>query len=78
MLINSSHTPAGTIDMLTKFEQLEKIIYQYDSLIEEWLNGNIASLYITDNNKSVHEFSDELRNTALELIFNLKESIPIE
>ena len=59
--------------MLTKFEQLEKIIYQYDALIEEWLNGNIASLYITDDNKSVYEFSDELRNTALKLISNLKE-----
>ena len=59
--------------MLTKFEQLEKIIYQYDSLIEEWLEGNIASLYVTDDNKSAYEFSDELRNTALKLISNLKE-----
>ena len=59
--------------MLTKFEQLEKIIYQYDSLIGEWLDGNIASLYKTDDNKSAYEFSDELRNTVLELISNLKE-----
>ena len=61
------------IDMLTKFEQLEKIIYQYDSLIDEWLNGNISSLYETADNKSAYEFSDELRNTALALISNLKE-----
>lgn len=68
-----SLTPDGMTDMLTKFEQLEKIIYQYDSLIDEWLNGNDVSLYETDNNKSAYEFSDELRNTALALISNLKE-----
>lgn len=58
---------------MSKLYDLIDIIYDYDALVEHWLDGDIASLYETSDGKSAYDFVDELRNTAFEIIDSLRE-----
>lgn len=57
---------------MSKLDELQDIIWDYEILIEHWLSGNKASTYRTGDEKSANEFFDELRNRACELIEQLK------
>lgn len=58
---------------MSKLDNLMDIIYDYDALVEHWLDGDIASLYETGDGKSAYDFADELRENAFEIIESLKE-----
>lgn len=57
---------------MSKLDELQDIIWDYEILIEHWLGGNKASTCRTGDEKSANEFFDELRNRACELIEQLK------
>lgn len=59
---------------MSKLDDLVDIIYDYDSLVEHWLDGDIASLYETGDGKNAYDFADELRNKAFEIIESMRNN----
>lgn len=58
---------------MSKLEDLINIIYNYDILVSHWLDGDRAYFFETGDGKNAYDFADELRNTAFEIIEELKE-----
>ena len=54
-------------------DKLKDIIYTYDDLIDRWCSSIPVSLYESEEGESVYVVADNLRNTAISIIEQMKE-----